>query len=1116
MVGTTITHYRIVGEIGRGGMGVVYAAEDTRLGRRVAIKMLGRDVTGDADRLARFVREAQATSAINHPNIATIYEIDEADGLTFIAMEFVEGRTLRALVDAGVPPGDVVGLGLQIATGLAKAHELGIVHRDVKPENVIVRPDGIVKILDFGLAKLIEAPEAGDTTGAMTITAPGLVLGTARYMSPEQAQGRPVDARTDVFSVGAVLYEMASGKPAFPGGSRLDVLYAVATRPPDALPDDGRLPPGFTAVVARALAKSPDDRFRDCGALAAALRDCGTGDGGAAAGPGALSGRSWATATGAVAAAAPAAASAGPRHAIAVLPLRSVSGAPDADWMQAGLQIMLSSELARVPAVRVVSPDRLNAVLGDLRLPAGAVLDAATARSLSEHLSADTVVSGSFVKLGPASRIDLVVTQIGSGAESPVRFESKDDAELLTAVSHLAAEILRVIEVGAERDLVTTMVGETGSRDPESVKAYVDGLAKLYQGNNAEAAGLLARATERDPAFAMAYTYLGAALSNMGRDDDAAAALATAVGLSRSLPRADRLFVTARQALAAGEATRAIEALEQLTALLPNNLGAFYELALACELEGDWDKAVANLERVAEMDPRFAAAVFALGRVSIKKGDCEKALEHLHRALSLHVLSGNREGEATVLNAIGLAHFWLDRHEDALKRYEESLAIKRDIGDTRGTSATLSNMAVVYQVRGEYDRATATYLEALALSESLGDKQGVAENSINLGTVYEEQGRLDDALAAYKKALEFEPELGDRMAEILCLNNIGNVYLTQGRLDDAEVYIARALDARRELGERKGIAISLNYVGNIARLRGQYDRALARYLEALEIFREIKWPSGEAETLAYMAAVMAARGRHVAALESLEVAGRIYADLGDQCGSAVVLAARAAAECALGACETAPETSARAVAAAGEVGNSDMRASALLVRARVRRLAGDAAGALADLEAARSAAEACGARVTALRVEVETARARATADVGRKGAEAVRTRAEEAVRLASAAVEDAGARRLGSLLADAHLAHAESLLAAGRPREAAEAAARAAERAEAGGEREVLLLAHCAAARALTALGDARARAHAGPAREVADALAAEQGPAGARYLARPDIAAALEAAVRG
>ena len=1011
MIGTTITHYRIVGEIGHGGMGIVYAAEDTRLGRPVAIKMLARELTGDPDRLSRFVREAQAASAINHPNIATIYEIDEADGATFIAMERVEGRTLRARIDArDLSPRDVLEIARQLASGLGKAHDLGIVHRDVKPENVIVRPDGIAKILDFGIAKLADTGEPTDTTAAMTLTRAGTVLGTAQYMSPEQAQGQPVDVRSDVFALGAVIYEMAAGRPAFPGSGRLDVLYAVVNRAPEPLADDDTFPRRFLDAVAKALAKRPADRFRDCGAMAEALREIEPF--GAPERPRSLDGRSWETATGVVTAAESAAA---PRQAITILPLQNVTGAADADWMRSGLQVMLAGDLARVPSVRVVPLDRLNGVLADLHLGAGAAFDAPTIRSIADYLSADTVVSGSFVKLGASSRVDLTVTQPGTGAEAHVKVEATDEAELLGIVGHLAAEILRSAETGVERDLIATMVGEAGSRSPESVKAYTDGLAKLELGGNLEAVGLLRRATELDPAFALAHTYLGEALSNLGRSEEAMAALATAAGLSAGLPRSDRLFVAARQALAAGDAARAIASFEELTRLLPNNLGAVYELALACELEGDWEKAVANLERVVKLDPKYAAALFALGRVHIKKGTCEQALEYLHRALSLNVLAGNEEGEATVLNAIGLAHFWLDRHDDALRRYGESLAIKRRIGDVRGVSATLSNMAVVYQVRGEFGRAEESYREALRLSEEMGDEQGVAENLINIGTLSEEEGRLDDALTHYKRALDIESALGDRMAEVLCLNDIGNVYLAQGRVDDAEVYVGRALDARREIGEKKAVAISLNYLGDIARLKGQYEKALARYLEALSLFREIKWRSGEAETHADIASTVAAHGRHAAALESLREAEGIYRETGDRSGLVRVLSARALSECALDDCASADATSRAAEEAALEVGNKELVAEALLARGRVSRKVGRAADAVEVLERAREAAEACGARIALLKVTIELARAYTTAG-----------RADEAVKIARSVLEEARALRLAGLLPEAERALEEA------------------------------------------------------------------------------------------
>jgi serine/threonine protein kinase/tetratricopeptide (TPR) repeat protein len=1095
MIGRTISHYRIDSELGRGGMGVVFVAEDVKLGRRVAIKMLPADITGDHDRVARFMREAQATSAVNHPNIATIYEIDEVDGALFIAMEFIEGGTLREATAAqSLDPAAILDVSRQLASGLGRAHELGIVHRDIKPENVMLRPDGIVKILDFGLAKLTEETVATDETGRMALTEAGMILGTARYMSPEQAQGFMVDVRSDVFSVGAVLYEMATGRYAFPGDTRLEVQYAVVNRSPDPIPSASGMPIGFADVVARALAKAPDDRYPDCGAMADALRQVqGVGTGAAGF---ERTGPQWAAATGIVSSSATDSTGA-PRNSVTVLPFQNVTGAAEAEWLRSGLQVMLSSDLAHTPSVRVVTPERLNAVIADLRLESAAVFDPVTVRSIAEHVNADTVVTGSYVKLGPTTRVDVVVSQPATGAESRVKVEAADDAELLASIGHIAAEVLRSVQTGAERDLVSTMVGEKGSRDPEAVKLYVDGLARLYQGDNIEAAALFEKAVAIDTSYAMAYTYLGAALTNLGRDEAAAEQLARAVERSGGLPKTDQLFIAARQALAAGAPARAIEALDQLTKLLPNNLGAFYELALAHELVGNWDEATANLERVVSLDPKFGTALFALGRVQIKKGSCDKALDYLTGALSHSILTGNRESEATVLNAIGLAHFYLDRHDDALKHYRQSLDIKREIGDERGMSATLSNMAVVYQVRGDFEHSVDTYREALAISERIGDTQGLAENLINLGTVQEERGELDEALDCYKRALDLETELGDRMAEILCLNDIGNVYLTQGRIDDAQVYIDRALDVRRELGEKKGIGISLNCLGSVARLRGRYDAALGRHLEALSLFREIKWRTGEAETLACMAAVMAAKGRFQAALESLEEAEGIYSELSDQSGLAVVLTARADVECSLGRCDSALAPSDESVVSARELGNNELVASALLTRGRLARLTGEPAAAIRFLEQARDHARVCGTRVTQLRVTIELGRALRAAG-----------RVEEAADALAGTLGEVTALRLGSLEAEAGLGLAEALHAAGRAREAYEKARSAAEHAASIGDRDTSALAHALAAR--TAGRPEDRAAHFEAARAAVRSIQAELRDDAETYASRPDIAAAL------
>jgi tRNA A-37 threonylcarbamoyl transferase component Bud32 len=284
MIGRTLKHYRIDALLGRGGMGEVYRALDTRLQRPVALKVIKSDLVADPDRRQRFILEARAAAAVNHPAIAPVYDIDEADGITFIAMEYVDGRTVGQLITQGEL--DLMGtveIGLQVAEGLARAHGAGIIHRDIKSDNIMVTRDGHAKILDFGLAKLMDSsPEGGDASGAapawtLTMeqaqTIAGAVLGTLSYMSPEQARGRGLDTRSDIFSLGVVLYEMATGELPFKGDTPLDTMHAIAyeeARPVTAIRRN--LPPKMHQIVSRCLRKNREDRYPDAHALAGDLK----------------------------------------------------------------------------------------------------------------------------------------------------------------------------------------------------------------------------------------------------------------------------------------------------------------------------------------------------------------------------------------------------------------------------------------------------------------------------------------------------------------------------------------------------------------------------------------------------------------------------------------------------------------------------------------------------------------------------------------------------------------------------------------------------------------------------------------------------------------------------
>ena len=397
--GSRLGPYEVLAPLGAGGMGEVYRARDTRLGREVAVKVLPPEVAADPDRRRRFEQEARAASSLNHPAIITIHDIGEETGLLFVVFELLEGETLRGRLAGGAVSRSTAGdWALQVARGLASAHEKGIVHRDLKPENLFVTRDGRVKILDFGLAKVVPAIAATAGTAAPTLTGatePGVVLGTIGYMAPEQARGRPADPRSDIFAFGAILYEMASGSRAFSGESPVDTLTAILRETPRGLDAaDGSLPADLVPILRRCLEKDPARRFPTARELEFALENLAPARAGSVPG-----------------------ASRAGRRAIAVLPFKSLSGTSEDAHLGVGLADATITELSRVRSL-LVRPTA--AILRYRNRP----MDPQEA---GRELGADAVVDGSFQSAGSRLRVTV---QLIETAEGRPLWGTKIDASL--------------------------------------------------------------------------------------------------------------------------------------------------------------------------------------------------------------------------------------------------------------------------------------------------------------------------------------------------------------------------------------------------------------------------------------------------------------------------------------------------------------------------------------------------------------------------------------------------------------------------------------------------------------------------------------------------------------
>jgi TolB-like protein/Tfp pilus assembly protein PilF/predicted Ser/Thr protein kinase len=709
--GALVDRYRVERLLGEGGMGEVYLAEDVRLRRPVALKLLTAQLTAGADGVRRFEREARAASALNHPNIVTIYEVGQAGPLHFIAAEFVDGETLREhTAGARMPLDEALDVGAQIASALHAAHEAGIVHRDLKPENVILRRrDRLVKLLDFGLAKLAPrraaAGAGGEQTAATLKTSPGVIMGTAAYMSPEQARGLEVDARTDIWSLGCVLYEMVAGRAPFAGPTPSDVMAAVLQRDPEALANHApEIPAGLERVVERSLAKDRERRYQTAEELLADLkslrRELEAGAvrrarparaGGAAAATsarrllptrlfpsGPTRGRAlFPAALAAVLLVAGLAAALffrqGPTtttqaeiKSLAVLPLENLSGDAAQDYFADGMTEALITDLAKTSALRVISRPSVMRYKGARK----------TLSEVGRELNVEAVLTGSVARSGARVRIAVQLTHAATERNLWADSYERDLRDVLALQRDLTRDIVGEIR-GKLTPQEQVRFGGVRPVNPEAYDHYLRGQFYLHrqsrEGNEAAVAAL-ERAVASDPNFAAAHAELAQAyvwkLFLFAPNEERLAERAY-VAAEKALSLDPDLAVAylARGRLLWTPANRfphekAIREYRRALTLNPNLDEARNQLALVYNHVGAFDAALRELERAVEINPANNLAQFRIGETLLFKGEYEKALASL-RAVPADV------NPALVGHQIAWALFNLGRREEAAAAIEQ-------------------------------------------------------------------------------------------------------------------------------------------------------------------------------------------------------------------------------------------------------------------------------------------------------------------------------------------------------------------------------------------------------------------------------------------------------------
>ncbi|HEY7354136.1 MAG TPA: tetratricopeptide repeat protein [Terriglobales bacterium] len=854
-----LSHYRIVEQIGAGGMGVVYRAHDELLGRDVAIKVLPEGTIADPAVRSRFRKEALALAKLDHPNIATIFEFASQEQIDFLVTAYVPGLTLDAkLASRALPQTEVVDIGIQLVKGLAAAHEKGVVHRDLKPGNLRITPDGLLKILDFGLAQFVEADAA--TISALTRSTE--FSGTLPYMSPEQLGAKPVDARSDIWATGAVLYEMATGSRPFRAEQPAVLINEILNKPPK--PPrliNPQISQGLENVILQALMKEPAGRYQTANELRADLERVQTG-----AAPEAKSRRSFSWFIAAGVAAVLVAILAGfllwrrnsehiarKRRSVAVLGFKNLSGSSSDAWISPALSEMLTTELGAGGKLRTIPGENVARMKADLSLPDSDSLASDSLAKIYRVLGSDVVVLGSYLNLNGEIRIDLRV-QEASGEQLATVSDQGPQAQFFELVKRVGGKLRQECGAGEllQQDLEATRALEPSGT--EAIRLYSTGLEKFRRFDALGARDLLERAIAAEPNYALAHAALASVWSQLGYDAKAAAESKRALDLSQQLPREDKLSIEAGYYENNHNWDRAVEIYRSLWTFFPDNLDYGLRLVSAQIAAGRGQDALATARDLHQLpapsrdDPRIDLAE---GRAASALSDFRHELAAIARARDKAKGEGSQFMMAQALMEDCWANLNLGELEQAKASGEQARGILAAAGDGRGEARSLTCIANVLADQGKLTEAKNMHQQALALAKKIGAQKDIAGALINLGNVTAQEN-LTESTANYREAIAVATAVGDTSDALSARNNIAANLIVEGQLQEATAMLQGALQNARDLGDQSSVVIAQVNLGTISVALGNFAESRKYLSDALAQSRQLDLKSNVADALAGM------------------------------------------------------------------------------------------------------------------------------------------------------------------------------------------------------------------------------------------------------------------------